>query len=93
MQQVGKTECMFEQTNPEENKLINFIIGIPFNFCLTFTAIVFNKASLEIIYTQAPYNMNGLLLGFFSTLQTIFMTLGNIWYNDWTPVHVVSGST
>ena len=37
--------------------------------------------------------MNGLLLGFFSTLQTIFMTLGNLLYKDWTPVHVISGST
>ena len=53
MQQVGKTECMFEQTNPEENKLINFIIGIPFNFCLAFTAIVFNNLKQALnLYTH-----------------------------------------
>ena len=78
----GKTKCMFEQVDPEESKL-NFIIGIPFNFCLAFTAIVFNKASLEFICAQAPYNMNGLLLGFFFTQQTIFITLGNLLYKAW----------
>ena len=78
----GKTECMFEQVDPEESKL-NFIIGIPFNFCLAFTAIVFFKASLEFICAQAPYNMNGLLLGFFFTLQTMFITLGTLLYKAW----------
>ena len=74
--------CMFAQKDPGENNIVNFAVGIPFNFILGFTVIVFNKASIEFICAQAPYNMSGLLMGLFFTLQTLFITFGNVLYKE-----------
>ena len=76
------TECMFEEVDPDESKL-NFLIAIPFIFALGFISVVLNKSSLEFVCAQAPYNMTGLLIGFFFALQTVFITLGTVWYETW----------
>ena len=86
------TECMFEEVDHDESKL-NFLIGIPFTFALGFTSVVLNKSSLEFLCAQAPYNMTGLLIGFFFALQTVFITLGTVWYETWKKFAILHTST
>ena len=77
---------MFTQNVPTEN-LNFFIICIPFSLILGFTIIVLNKSNIMFICTQAPYNMNALLLGLLFMLQTMFFTFGDllfeVWKNKW----------
>ena len=74
-------ECMFTQTDHTESKLQPFYI--PFNHLLAFSILLLYKSSIKFICAQAPYNMNGLLVGLYFNLDTSFFTLGAILYEVW----------
>ena len=89
-------DCMFTQNVPTENQNL-FIVCIPFSLILGFTIVALNKSNIVFICAQAPYNMNGLLVGLLFTLQTLFFTLGDLlyeaWKNKWFATDILGTST
>ena len=77
----SKNECMFTQVDLSESKLGYFVI--PFNILLGVTGAILYKSSILFICAQAPYNMIGLLIGLYFILDTLFFTLGAIFYEVW----------
>ena len=59
-------------------------IGIPFNCILAITAFVPVKSSVEFVCAQAPYNMNGLLIGVLLTLEAVYATIGTLFHFAWS---------
>ena len=84
------SECMFTYHN--ESKLE--IASIPFNILLGFTALMLYKSSIEFVCAQAPYNMQGILIGLYFNFETVFFTLGailyEVWKNNWMPILDIS---
>ena len=81
----SSVDCMFTPHEHTANNGVNhFLVGIPFNFLLGFTLIVFYTSNLKFICAQAPYNMRGLLIGLSYTLQSIFSVLGRLLYIAWS---------
>ena len=81
----SSVDCMFTHHEQTANNGVNhFLVGIPFNFLLGFTLIVFYISNLKFICAQAPYNMRGLLIGLSYMLQTIFSVLGSLLYVAWS---------
>ena len=78
-----KSDSMFSWKDPDINT-VYFFIGIPFNCALGYTRVILLKSILEFICAQAPYNMKGLLIGFFFTIQTMFITVGGVIYMAWS---------
>ena len=40
-------------------------------------------SSIEFVCAQAPYNMNGLLIGLYMTLGALFVIFGELLYLTW----------
>ena len=72
-------ECMFR----EMGHVLDIVFAIPFNHLLGFTAAVMFKSSIEFVCAQAPYNMNGLLIGLYMTLGALFVIFGELFYLTW----------
>ena len=71
--------CMFR----EMGHVLDIVFAIPFNHLLGFTAAVMFKSSIEFVCAQAPYNMNGLLIGLYITLGALFVIFGELFYLTW----------
>ena len=77
----GSIECMLTHTVPNENEII------PINILVGLTYIILFKSTIEFICAQAPYNMNGMLVGMSLTIICLFVTLGVLlpftWSSKW----------
>ena len=77
----GSIECMLTHTVPNENEII------PINILVGLTYIILFKSTIEFICAQAPYNMNGMLIGMSLTMSFLFSTLGALlrftWSSKW----------
>ena len=77
----GSIECMLTHTVPNENEII------PINILVGLTYIILFISTIEFICAQAPYNMNGMLVGMSLTIICLFVTLGVLlpftWSSKW----------
>ena len=76
----GSIECMLTKTVPDSETIpINILVGLTF--------IVLFKSTTEFICGQAPYNMNGMLVGMSLTMSYLFVALGALlsftWSSKW----------
>ena len=82
----GTTKCMFTQNSPNNSSFGDFVC-IPFNYILGIANVLLVKPSIEFICAQAPYSMNGLLIGLSYTILTLFLVPGGLiveaWRNKW----------
>ena len=76
----GTDNCTFLN----QGKSLNAIQDIPFNILLGLTHMLLNKCYVEFICAQAPYNMNGLLIGILVSLYLLHFTLGSLLYDEWS---------
>ena len=70
-------ECMFTQMIPESET-------IPINILVALTILLLFKSTTEFICAQAPYNMNGILVGLWLTISYLFITLGVLLPFTWS---------
>ena len=76
-------ECVYLQQGHNLNK-IEVGIEIPFNILFGLTYVILNKSYVEFICAQAPYNMNGLLIGILVILYFLHFTAGTLLYEAWS---------
>ena len=77
-------DCMFTQNTTHTSTVIEeFCISIPFNFILGLSLILVDKSRIEFVCAQAPYNMNGLLVGLLLMFQSVTKALGALIYVVW----------
>ena len=74
------TECIIMT---KDHNVIEVSIGIPLRILLGLTATMLLKCYMEFICAQAPYNMNGLLIGILLCLYCLYYTLGVLPYEAW----------
>ena len=76
-------ECVYLQEGHNLNK-IEVGIDIPLNVILGLTQVILIKNFLEFICAQAPYNMNGFLIGILVIFYLLNLTLGTLLYDAWS---------
>ena len=59
-------------------------VRIPFNILLGLTDMLLHKSYIEFICAQAPYNMNGLLIGILLSLYSLNATIGTLLCEAWS---------
>ena len=64
-------------------KAIQVSTEVPFNMLLGLTDMLLHKSYAEFICAQAPYNMNGLLIGILISLYYLHYALGTLMYEAW----------
>ena len=80
----SSTECMFEQNKPSTTTAVRGLyISAPFNLILGLTIALLYKSSIEFVCAQAPYNMNGLLIGLSVMLRMLSSAIGGIFCIVW----------
>ena len=57
---------------------------IPFSILTGLSNLIVFKSTTEFICAQAPYNMNGVLVGLLLTVYDIFVALGILLYFVWS---------
>ena len=63
---------------------LNAIENIPFKILLGLTYVLLNKCYIEFICAQAPYNMNGILIGILVNIYFLHFALGTFLYDAWS---------
>ena len=71
-------ECMFTHTVDGMSEII------PFSILTGLSNLIVFKSTTEFICAQAPYNMNGVLVGLLLTVYNIFVALGILLYFVWS---------
>ena len=71
-------ECMFTHTVDDMSEII------PFSILTGLSNLIVFKSTTEFICAQAPYNMNGVLVGLLLTVYDIFVALGILLYFVWS---------
>ena len=80
----SSTECMFAQNKPSTTTAVRGLyISAPFNLILGLTIALLYKSSIEFVCAQAPYNMNGLLIGLSVMLRMLSNAIGGIFRIVW----------
>ena len=78
----GTNECIFSKDVHSKDE-VDLFLSISFNLILGIATVVSSKASIVFVCAQAPYNMNGLLIGLLFTFMTLFGVIGSFIYISW----------
>ena len=78
----GTNECTFSKDVHSKDE-VDLFLSISFNLIIGIATVVSNRAPIVFVCAQAPYNMNGLLIGLLFTLKTLFVVIGSFIYISW----------
>ena len=73
----GTNECKFSKDVHSKDE-VDLFLSISFNLILGIATVVSSKAPIVFVCAQAPYNMNGLLIGLLLTFMTLFGGIGSL---------------
>ena len=88
----GTTECMF-MIDGHNQSVFEVGIEIPLRILLGLTDALMLKCYIEFICAQAPYNMNGILIGIFFGVYIFFSTVGTLLPEVWSNIAILNTST
>ena len=88
----GTTECMF-MIEGYNQSVFEVGIEIPLRILLGLTDALMLKSYIEFICAQAPYNMNGILIGIFFGVYIFFSTVGTLLPEVWRNIAILNTST
>ncbi len=86
------SECMFATTNPSPLPINHKWVALPLQALSCFCVFFFTTALVEFVCAQAPYNMQGLLVGLVYSVLLLTVSLGILNYAIWKINYRYSGT-